>query len=335
MPGRHTTTKRPSRAGPILAAIVAVAVIVALGIYLAPRLTEQSDASGCEEPERVSVAAPRDLTPAIRAAVTAMAEPDACVTLTVSTVYPESSLAQIDQSLNSTPTIWILDSRIRLGELSPEVRGQLEPIGSAATTPIVLGASVNASDTPPPTWRAAFEDGDFVLPDPATAPAGAFAIAALSAEREGADIEPVLEEVAARQAEDDLPVPDTDVLIRESRRQFGPRRWFPVTEQEYIAWRMLRVNWDLTAMLPESGTIVLDYPIVTRTEWESASKVARELAEFLTETGSSALGDFGFRGPDGSLINAASLPGLKALRPPIDLNQLITAWSDAQAAAVG
>lgn len=334
MQGRHSTTKRPSRAGPILAAVVAVAVIVALGVYLAPRLTEKSDASGCDEEQRVSVAVPDDLTPAIRVVAAAVRRAKPCRTLSVSTVYPESSLSQISGDTVTSPTIWILDSKSRLGQLAPEVRARTELLGSAAATPIVIAVSDNASHTAPPTWRAAFESDDFVLPNPASSPAGAFAIAALSSESKGADLRPLLEEVARRQVEDEAVLNDTDFLLRQSRRLFGPVRWFPVTEQQFVALSTRRINWELAALLPESGTTVLDYPIVARRDSEPAVDAARDLVKILdTSAGTSALGEAGFRSADGKLLNAAALtPNLKILPPPANLTELLTAWSDAQTA---
>lgn len=337
MPGRHTTTRRPSRAGPILAAAVAVAVIVALGIYLAPRLTASSDASECDDEQQVSIAVPIDLTPSIRAAVEAMSRSDssdACIDLSVNTVYPDSSMSQINGNANTTPTVWILDSKARMALLEPKARNQVRVMGSAATTPILLGASRNASHTPPPSWSAAFEHEDFVLPEPARHSAGAFALAALSADNDGADIAPVLEEVAARQADAEDPVPHTKVLVRESHREFGPVRWFPVTEQEWVTFRMRRVNWDLTAFLPKSGTTVLNYPVVTRTDSEVATQAAEQLLEFLgSSAGSAHLGDRGFRAANGELLNAASLDEkFEVLPAPSNLDELLTAWGDAQAA---
>jgi hypothetical protein len=334
MPGRHSTAKRPSRAGPILAAVVAVAVIVALGVYLAPRLTEKSDASGCDEAQVIAVAAPGDLAPAMRAAAAAMPSADTCTKLSVSTVYPESSLSQIDQQSDTLPTIWILESKARLPELDPTIRGQIRVLGSAATTPIVLGASQNASQDAPASWREAFESDDFVLPDPASSPASTFALAALAAEDEDADIAPVLEAVAERQAATGATVADTDYLLRESRRQHGPVTWFPVTEQEYAALKLLRINWDLTALLPASGTTVLDYPILARTGSADALDAAKRLLEFLQSTsGQTAIGEAGFRGADGKVLSSASLNGvLKVLPSPASLNEPLTAWSDAQAA---
>jgi hypothetical protein len=57
MPGRHTTTRRRSRAGPILAAIVAVAMLIALGFYLVPRLTADRDDDG-DGAKQITIAAP-------------------------------------------------------------------------------------------------------------------------------------------------------------------------------------------------------------------------------------------------------------------------------------
>jgi hypothetical protein len=334
MPGRHTTTKRPSRAGPVLAAIVAVAVIVALGVYLAPRLTAESDASGCGESKEIAIATPPDLASAMMSATETMAEDggsSACFELSVNTVFPDSSVSQINANTNSTPTVWILDTKARLSDLEPGARQHAKVVGNAANTPIVIGIGQRASHRPPATWKDAFESSEFVLPSPSTSVASAMAIAALAAE--GDDIDAVLADVAHRQAASGLPVPDTSTLLRSTHRMFGPAYWFPVTEQQYVGIRMRRASWQLTALLPESGTTVLDYPIVVRSDADTdTAKVADELATFLsTIDGTSLLGERGFRAPNGEIVNGGALgPVSKVLQPTTSVPELVSAWDRAE-----
>ena len=334
MPGRHTTMQRPSRAGPILAAVAAFAVIVALGVYLAPRLTEESDASGCEDTKEIAIAAPPDLTPAMATATEAMAEDDgdsACFELSVSTVFPDSSVSQINANTNSTPTVWILDTKARMADLEPEAREHTRVVGSAGNTPIVLGIGQRTSHAPPASWEAAFESSEFVLPSPSSSVASAMAIAALGAE--GDDIDAVLADVADRQAAAGLPIPDTSTLLRSTHRTFGPAYWFPVTEQQYVALRMRRASWQMTALLPESGTTVLDYPIVVRTDADTdTAKVADQLSSFLSAIdGTSLLGEKGFRAPGGEIVNGAALgPLSKVLQPTTSVPELVSAWDLAE-----
>jgi|GEM_PF-3269625 hypothetical protein len=333
MPGRHSTTKRPSRAGPILAAVIAVVVIVALGVYLAPRLTESSNASGCDEPQAITVATPPDLRPAMVRVVASMHEngvTDACLELTVSSVYPDSSVSQINANSNSTPTIWVLDTKARLAELEPQARDHAQVMGSAANTPAVVVASQRASHTPPPSWEAAFADDDFVFPNPSSSIASAMAIAALSAE--GADVPAVLTDVAERLASADEPIPDVTDMLRGAHRRFGVIRWFPATEQQFVSIRMRHASWQIVGLLPETGTTVLDYPVVVRTDGNGDTAAAAEqLTNFLSNTsGRSILGENGFRAPDGEVVNAGSLgQNLKVLPAPTGLADLSAAWSEA------
>jgi Bacterial extracellular solute-binding protein len=337
MPGRHTTAKRPSRAGPILAAVIAVAVIVALGAYLAPRLTAESNASGCDEPQKVAIATPPDLRAAMVRTTAAMDEEgvtDDCLALTVGTVYPDSSVSQINANSNTTPTIWVLDTKARLAELEPDARDHVQVVGSAANTPIVMMASQRASHTPPGSWQAAFDDEIFVFPNPSSSIASAMAIAALTAE--GADVDEVLADLAARLAAVDEPIPDLDALLRRARHPFGVRRWFPATEQSFVDLRMRHASWQLTALLPETGTTILDYPVIVRTDADDATgAAARQLTSFLSDTnGRALLGEHGFRAPDGEIVNAGSLSqNMKVLPAPTGLAELTDAWNEAQSAA--
>lgn len=339
MPGRHTTAKRPSRTGPILAAIVAVAVIVALGVYLAPRLTAESKDADCHQDESVAIAAPQDIAHAMRVTaetMTATGESDPCVSISVSTVYPDSSLSQISANSNSTPTIWILDSSARLNELEPDVREKAVVVGKAATTPIILVAAPGVSDPEPASWRDAFTSDEFIMHNPAdAAPEAMYALAALAAEAPGADLTSALTDVIARLDRLGQDVPTNVQLLRRAQSGFGEPHLFPVLEQVYT--RVIRGHpaWqDMTLLVPETGTTVLDYPIVVRNDADGAAiDVAEQLVEFVsTPDGNAAIAASGFRSPDGLIINGTSMATqFKTLRMPASLTQLVSTWDDVQA----
>ena len=342
MPGRHTTSRRPSRAGPIFAAIVAVAVIVALGGYLAPRLTADGGGSECEGADEVSIATPADLAPALNATVRSMAEePDAepCATVNVATVYPDSSLNQISSNSNTTPTVWILDSSARLAELEPKVRQQVKVIGKAAVSPIILVASLRTSQTAPDSWRDAFESDDFYMHAPSSSsPESLFAIAALAAEDPKTDVEDTLTDVAVRLDELEEALPSSGRMIRQSQQEFGPPRLFPVTEQTYARVSNNHTDWQLTPVLPQTGTVILDYPIVVRNDADPAAVDAAEslTAYVATSSGNSDLAAAGFRGPNGRILNtAAYTEQFETFSTPAGIADLMTAWGEAQAAATG
>jgi Bacterial extracellular solute-binding protein len=342
MPGRHTTSKRPSRAGPIFAAIVAVAVIVALGVYLAPRLTADGGDSSCEGADEVAIATPADLAPALDATVRSMVEEsdaEPCATVDVTTVYPDSSLTQITSNSNTTPTVWILDSSARLAELEPKVRQQVKVVGKAAVTPIILVASLRTSQAAPNSWRAAFRSDDFYMHAPSSsAPESLFAIAALAAEDPNTDIEDSLTDVAVRLDDLDEGLPSNGRMIRQSQQEFAPPRLFPVTEQTYARVSNNHTDWQLTPLLPETGTVILDYPVVVRNDADAAAvDVAESLTAYVaTASGNSALATAGFRGPNGRILNtAAYTEGFETFPTPAGIADLMTAWGEAQAKATG
>jgi Bacterial extracellular solute-binding protein len=339
MPGRHTTTRRPSRAGPVLAAIVAVAVIVALGVYLAPRLTAEEGDGECGGADQVAVAVPVELTAPMTATVGSMQESgsDLCAKVDVSTVYPDSSLTQISSNSNTTPTVWILDSSARLAELSSDVRQRIQVVGEAAATPVILVASQQISGPMPRSWRDAFGTSHFYLRSPSnSSPEALFALAALTAEDPGADLTATLTDVITRvNAVDDGPL-GYGRLIWESHRDYGPARLFPVTEQTYVRVSNHHPNWLLNPLVPATGTVVLDYPVIVRDDADQAAlDAAQQLTDFVaTPTGNSAIANAGFRGPNGQILNVTSLAKpYKVLPTPAGLNELMATWNDAQAAA--
>jgi hypothetical protein len=339
MPGRHTTTRRRSRAGPIFAAIVAVAMLIALGFYLAPRLTADRGDDACDATQ-VAIAAPADLSRAIGATVGAMFEDpgsDSCVSVDVSTVDPGRSLAQIASDANPTQTVWILDSSARLAEPTADVRRQVDLVGRAAETPIILVASRTASQSPPGSWRAAFASDDFYLHPPSNAkPESLFALAALAAEDPGADLTAILTDVVERIDGLDSELPRNSRLIRQAQRESGPERLFPVTEQKYARASNNHADWKLNPVLPETGTVILDYPIVVRDDTDPAAvDTAERLTEFVaTSSGDSALATAGFRSPNGQILNAAAYTEpYEVLPTPLGLSELLATWNEAAAAA--
>jgi len=340
MPGRHTTSRRPSQAGPITAAVFAVALVVALGVYLAPRLTAEGGDGDCKGAGQVSVAAPEDLAGAMRATVQTM-QADAgsapCATIDVATVYPDSSLNQITSNSNSTPTVWILDSSARLAELKPAVRKQVEVVGKAAATPIILVASRQTSQTPPASWKNAFASDDFYMHPPSiSTPEALFAIAALSAEDPDTDLPAELTPLASRLNALDEDLPSNREMIRQSQYEFGPARLFPVTEQTFAQVANNHTDWQLTPMLPDTGTVLLDYPVVVRTDADPAAvNTAKQITDYVSSPlGNSALATAGFRGPNGRILNMAAYTKPYELFPtPAGLSQLMDAWAEAQTAA--
>ena len=340
MPGRHTTTRRRSRAGPIFAAIVAVAMLIALGFYLVPRLTADDGDGDCNAAKRIAIAAPADLSRAIDATVRSMfadSGSDPCVSVDVSAVDPDRSLRQIASDANSTPTVWILDSSARLADVEASVRKQVKVVGKAAETPIILVASRTASRSPPGSWRAAFASKDFYLHTPSNAkPESLFAIAALAAEDPDADLTGILTDVVERIDALGKELPRNSRLIRQSQREDGPDRLFPVTEQNYARASNNHSDWRLNPVLPKTGTVILDYPIVVRSDTDRAAvDTAEQLTEFVASPGGgSALATAGFRSPNGRILNpAAYREPYEVLPTPAGLSDLLATWNEAAAAA--
>ena len=323
-----------------MAAVFAVALIVALGVYLAPRLTAEGGDGDCDGAGEVSVATPADLSGSMKATVRTMladAGADPCVTIDVATVYPDSALKQITSNSNSTPTVWILDSSARLAELKPDVRQKVDVVGKAASTPIILVASRTTSQTPPASWKDTFASHDYYMHPPSiSTPESLFAIAALEAEDPDADLSADLTGVVRRLDALDEELPSNREMIRESQHEFGPARLFPVTEQTFARVANSHTDWQLTPMLPDTGTVLLDYPVVVRTDGDPAAiRTAQQLTDYVdSPLGNSALATAGFRGPNGRILNmAAYAKPFKLFPTPTGLTQLMDAWGKAQTAA--
>jgi hypothetical protein len=111
-----------------------------------------------------------------------------------------------------------------------------------------------------------------------------------------------------------------------------------VTEQTYARVANNHTDWQLTPLLPETGTVILDYPIVVRNDADPAAvDVAESLTSYVaTSSGNSALATAGFRGPNGRILNtAAYIEQFETFPTPAGITDLMTAWGEAQAEATG
>ncbi|MFC7492725.1 MULTISPECIES: substrate-binding domain-containing protein [unclassified Nocardioides] len=275
-----------------MATLVAIAVAVGAGgtyVLLGGEPSGASDA--CPGPS-ITVAAAPEIAPVV-AEVVEQAE---CDQIAVDPL-PSALVSARVAAGKDAPDVWIPESSSWVKRAAVSAPATPQPlVESLATSPVVL---VSADNRPPETWTAALDADDLVLGDPLTSAAAAVPLVAGGAEakRAGTDFAATVVPLAQAQADARGDAPG-DVQRLEQLADEGSGV-AAVSEQAWLATAPA-----LSAGVPATGTLLLDYPVVLTTGEERRADIdqtTRTLTRLLGEkpTGT-ALADAGFRGPDGS-----------------------------------
>jgi len=262
--------------------------------------------------------------------------------LTVRPTDPGAAVAAITDGTHA-PDLWIPDTSAWLSQLPASVPDHTPR--SVAKTPLVLAGPGGRR---PATWLDAMSQPGATLLDPTTTGASFGALEALHAEAvKGATSGTALSHwlVSAAQAAPAYSLGDADIIENASSGLGETSGWFPTTEQKVIAGTAQIDQAGLTATVPRSGTILMDYPLVpvaTGADATPASEAARLLSQRLASgTAERRLQDAGFRPAAGTPIDADGSVGtvteLGVVQPEAAA-QLLNTWvslaSDARMLAV-
>jgi hypothetical protein len=316
MPGRHTATppRRVRRnAGPMLGrggvAVIAAAVGVAVVGW---RIAESRS---CDADETLSVAAAPEIAPVVDAVardLTAQAGVEGVCRLEVALTEPDDALAEI-RSGQDAPDLWLPDTSAWLSKLPDALLER--PTWPVAKTPVVLAGELGSST--PSSWYAALSESGAQLLDPRSSGASIGALAALHAEAvrgvtTGADLSSWLATRAQRAP--DYTSTDAELLDNAADGGDAAPRWFPSTEQRLIQHTADAASSDISATVPTSGTVLLDYPLLAVAQGDRAApaaQAAQALAERLSSgPGAQRLARAGFRPVSGIPTEAQSGVGV-------------------------
>ncbi|NLE81533.1 MAG: VWA domain-containing protein [Rhodococcus sp.] len=308
MSGRHTepefgsSTKFPPVAKYGALAVVAV-LLVGVAVFVVSRM-----GSGCEDPTEYTVAA----DPAIAAAVQKVAadsDPSdlGCASFTVSAV----EATEVTPNGPDAPDLWIPDSTMLVAEDS----GATVVSESVASTPTVL-VTPEGGPAAGESWLGVLQMPGLTVGAPQTDGAALAPIAGATVEVEVSASDPeevsdALVKVAQQSA--DSETADAAAQLNAVREKGGATT---VTEQQFVT----DGGDGLTASVPGTGSIFLDYPLVaTGADGRSAAEEAgTSLAAALTSpVGEEVLSAAGFRSVDRSpLSNDRGVRPVVQLRTP-------------------
>jgi hypothetical protein len=314
MPGRHAAApsggarRRVSvHGGRTRRTAVAVAAAVALlAVAGWSAVASFGGGSSCESGGHLTLAASPEIAPVVDAVVSPsdgdVLETDNGCGVTVQWTDPDEALAAIHAG-ERAPDLWIPDTSAWLSRLPPSVHDR--HARSVATTPVVLAGP---AARPPTTWLAGLSQPGARMLDPAASGASVGALAALHGEAvngdtSGSSLSQWL--VATAKSAPEHSYSDADLLNNAANGGGVARSWFPTTEQRFAD----AVEESATgaqfaaAVVPRSGTVMLDYPLVPVVTGEKASAAveAAQLVEdrLTSPEGIRRLEEAGFRSASG------------------------------------
>lgn len=310
--GRHTSIARPGRRRTWLLTVLGLAVLT-VGSVFAVRSANSNQAAdnalgagNCDEPITVTIAAVPEIQPQVVTAARALEGRDdggACAVFNVVATPSAEVASEVASDDDGRPDLWIPDSsqwvqRADNGQALPGVA-----VPSIATSPMVVAGTQKAIPSQA-SWLDVMTNTPANLLDPFNTGSGAAALLALQAERtktkaSDAKIAGVLVPLAQRQGSLSRPYTDAVGLLSRAEASDTPVV-VPVSEQAYVSYRERRPDTALRAVMPATGTLLLDYPIVVTGDdqdgkiLEAGKRLGQELR---TDVQARALDQAGFRSP--------------------------------------
>lgn len=260
----------------------------------------------CDDPTQISLSTTPELQPALESAAKSLAgkggdDGTPCLQFTISAA-PSAKVAQdIAGNSDNRPDLWIPDSSLWVAQADDGQSVPTVAVPSVASSPLVLvGRNTNFADTS--SWLRALGGADPALLDPLSTSPGALSLLAIQSERQrtsasDTQVASVVVPLAQRLGSMAKPYTDPNALLGRAD-QDSSRVVVPVSEQTFVKYQDDHPDAQLRAIVPSTGTLVLDYPVVVtaKSDAQQATDAAKALAaELLTDASGQARDDSGFR----------------------------------------
>ncbi len=314
--GKHSSAVTRSNNNRRSVYITAVGLLViSLGaVFVVRSFGSESGADGflsggggsCDDPTQISLSTTPELQSSLEAAAKSLStkggdDGTPCLQFTISAA-PSAKVAQdLAGSTDNRPDLWIPDSSLWVAQADDGESVPAVAVPSIASSPLVLvGRNTNFADTS--SWLSAFGKAQPALLDPLGTSPGALALLAIQSERQRTSasdtaVANVIVPLAQRLGSMAKPYTDPNALFGRAD-QDGSTVVVPASEQSFVKYQEEHPDAQLKAVVPATGTLSLDYPIVVtaKSEAEQATDAAKALAaELLTDGSSQARDTAGFR----------------------------------------
>ncbi|MPZ96040.1 MAG: VWA domain-containing protein [Propionibacteriales bacterium] len=309
MSGRHSATPpKASSSNELPVARIAVVVVTVMLVTLlgVGARAVFGGAGSCSGDTAVRVVVTPELAPVIEQAAKELnrrevALPEGCADFQVKEQTAAAMLQAVEDGEAELPELWIPDASAWLGELPKGDVPDDASVRKLAKSPVVLVGHKGAAE--PATWLSALSSKSSIMLDPRSSSAGLGTLAAIHGESiagksTGTELAGWMVGAAQRTGSKKKLTEGT-LFKRAGESTVTAPGYFPSTEQRYLQRIAADPDLPITAQVPKSGSVLLDYPLARLAGGGYGPAFAALGDYFGTAAGWQSLIDAGFRPPSG------------------------------------
>ncbi|GLY69363.1 substrate-binding and VWA domain-containing protein [Amycolatopsis taiwanensis] len=307
--------------------------------------------AGCHEPTDVRVVAAPEIAEAVREVGRSISAADECYRFRVDARDPGAIEGSVSSTFgNARPDVWIPESSLRLRRALAAGAGDLPASGSSVANSAVVFAVTEQAAAPlgwpgrTPSWADVLNAGEITLgmPDPARDPVGVSALLGVQQSISSSNLATAYAATLRRLSPNTLPaVEDLYSRLPGAGSSKAPVDAFPTSENSLLQYNMRNSaagrQERLVAVYPPKPIPSLDYPFTILSGPGTAQRegAGKLLSALLGPDGQTALGETGFRGPDGRALRNPSPDERVSVLPQAvtrmpgdgDLDTLLNQWA--------
>lgn len=334
--GRHSSNEQAGRSVGFYAICGVVLVGLIVSAFVAVDAI-RSWGNGCDQRQDYTLAADPSIVPAL---TQILGDAEDSVTGCANIVVSAATAGDVTRRLGKgtdAPDLWIPDSGSWTGKAALTAAGPVEVMnGSVASSPVVLVARKDEAPQPE-TWIEALKIADIQLGNPLDSGIAAGPIMAALAEGQSdpvaaGTVRTAMVPLAQEESERTEGAAVGEDLLRGIADNGGVA---VATEQQTIAYSAVDPESGLTATVPATGTVLMNFPLVVTSpapdRHYTATSVARAVSSLLS---SDASGDvfakYGFRDSAGDPLTDGSGVGTVPLLELTDeslRDEALGAWA--------
>ncbi|GLZ43315.1 substrate-binding and VWA domain-containing protein [Actinokineospora sp. NBRC 105648] len=345
--GRHSSPKRQALSfrWTVVLLILLLALVVG-GWFALDTVSDRSDTPSCPTISTLAVTASPDIAPVITAVGDRTSQVDPCYRVAVTAKDSAAVTEALVVSDGSPqPDVWIPESSLWLRRAQDRGAWNIDiPGTSVASSPVVLAVTEEVA-TPlgwpgtKPTWATILDQAatPVGLPDPSRDPVGLSALLGVRALTAAAADPAAATTSALRKLSPNTLPQAADMFARlpGGTSPAAPISAFPTSENALLKHNASDTAYRLVASYADPPVPSLDYPYTVLPTATSAPVAQEFLTRLRTPETLAALGDAGFRGPDGTVLRDRSADGRTSLDPvaqvPLpaasDIDQALNLWA--------
>jgi hypothetical protein len=333
---RHSTSPGRSpfrrRFAAVAGTIVAVAVAAGAVVWTMGMRTP-AEASACQNPAEVSVGADAAIAPVLEQAASRI-PPEACVNFTFQVLTQQELAAKVSADKDA-PDVWVADSAVRVQRVVTATPPEVVVPSLASTPGVIVGRT---GEVPVfATWLSVLAAPAVQFSDPLATGSGEVALlGAVSEVQAGLTDAKALQAATAQLAQREGQRSGGKLSDAQQLESVAASGGFAiVTEEAWLTFSKTTSGARLSASVPKSGAVSLNYPMAVTAGNGSRAKTVAEAARVLagqvaTEDGKANLAGQGLRPADSS-----NLPDQKGIGPVVALApasaqavaQALSAWA--------